>query len=287
MSIISTGPDPIAAAQSTCATAGNDVITCFPTAGTLAVQDEVAAVVWNSNLPNFTQTERIDIYLFHADTQELVFNISDVVNPKGQAGTYETLVNDSWWGDRGSNWAGANLNYSFFWILSGADEPLDGAQVTQATFTAVQTTFVPPTASSPTNTAPLQSTSHAANGSGTFTATDIAGVTVGSFFAILIAVAILFLMRRRRRRVARNTQVPAVAYTYRSKAELNAEMRAAHGRLQSLRLLNRRNTARDAAEQGEVVGDLQRQIETLMAEVERLRALGAEEPPPYSLQPDM
>ncbi|KAF8179532.1 hypothetical protein K438DRAFT_1977240 [Mycena galopus ATCC 62051] len=202
----STGSGELAAAQSTCANAANDVITCFPKFGTVAVQDEFAAVVWNSNVPDFTQTDRINIYLFHAENQELVFNISDVVSPKGRAGTYVTLVNDSWWGNRRSNWAGTNLYYLFFWILSGTDEPLDGAQVPQATFTAVQTTFVPPTASSTTNTAPPQSTSHPANGSGTFTTADIAGVTVGSFFAILIAVAILFMIRRRRRRVARTTR---------------------------------------------------------------------------------
>ncbi|KAF8142812.1 hypothetical protein K438DRAFT_1994525 [Mycena galopus ATCC 62051] len=194
----STGSGELAAAQSTCANATNDVITCFPRLGTVAVQDGFAAVVWNSNVPNFTQTDRINIYLFHAENQELVFNISDAVNPKGQAGTYVTSVNDSWWGNRGSNWAGTDLYYPFFWILSGTDEPLDGAQVPQATFTAVQTTFIR-TASSTTNPAPPQSTSHAANASGTFTTADIAGV-------ILIAVAILFMIRRRRRRVARTTR---------------------------------------------------------------------------------
>ncbi|KAJ6557286.1 hypothetical protein DFH09DRAFT_986863 [Mycena vulgaris] len=135
---------------------GNDVVSCFPTANTVIPQHQWAAFVWNSNLPDFTQTERVNIFLFHGDSQQQILKFENVINPKGQAGYITAQVNDSWWGDRGSNWDGANISYPFFWIMSRSDQSLDDAtQKPQATFTAVQTTFADSIIASMASTAAL------------------------------------------------------------------------------------------------------------------------------------
>ncbi|KAJ7644340.1 hypothetical protein FB45DRAFT_1053117 [Roridomyces roridus] len=129
-------------AKTTCEIgSGNDVVSCFPNANTLIPQHQWAAFVWNSNLPAFTQTEKVNIYLFHGDSLEQILFYPNVTNPKGRSGYITAQVNDSWWGDRGTNWDGTNISYPFFWIMSRNDEPLDGSQKPQSTFSAVQTTF--------------------------------------------------------------------------------------------------------------------------------------------------
>ncbi|KAJ6477163.1 hypothetical protein C8R47DRAFT_655493 [Mycena vitilis] len=133
----------VAAAKNQCQfTSGNEVISCFPTADVVVPQHEFATFVWNSNNPDFLQTERVDIYLFHGDSLEQILFIPDQVNPTGQAGSIARQVNDTWWGTRGVNWAGSNISYPFYWLISRAGEPLsDGTQQPQTTFSAVQTTF--------------------------------------------------------------------------------------------------------------------------------------------------
>ncbi|KAF8208719.1 hypothetical protein K438DRAFT_1573946 [Mycena galopus ATCC 62051] len=120
---------------------GNDVESCFPTADTVIPQHQWAGFVWNSNLPEFTQTDLVDIYLFHADSQEQVLVMTNHTNPKGQSGFVTSQVDDTWFGSRGVNWSGTNISYPFYWLISRSDEPLDGSQKPQATFSAVQTTF--------------------------------------------------------------------------------------------------------------------------------------------------
>ncbi|KAJ7935441.1 hypothetical protein B0H13DRAFT_1590604 [Mycena leptocephala] len=139
---IVTDQSAIDAAKTDCEiNAGNDVVSCFPTSDTVIPQHQWATFVWNSNLPDFTQTDRVNIYLYHGDSQQQILAFQNVLNPKRQAGSITAQVNDSWWGDRGSNWKGANISYPFFWIMSRSDQPLDGTQKPQATFQAVQTTF--------------------------------------------------------------------------------------------------------------------------------------------------
>ncbi|KAF7340395.1 hypothetical protein MVEN_01959000 [Mycena venus] len=126
----------VGAAQFECeVNAGNDVTSCYPVAETIALQDEFAAFVWNSNLPDLVQAGFVDIQLFHADSRQQVFNFSHVANPSGIAGTVSVPVNDSWWGDAGGSWAGTNISHPFFWVITRADEPNGGRP--QATFTAV------------------------------------------------------------------------------------------------------------------------------------------------------
>ncbi|KAF7297829.1 hypothetical protein MKEN_01406700 [Mycena kentingensis (nom. inval.)] len=206
--------------------AGNDVVSCYPTQNTVIAQHQWVTFVWNSNLPEFTQTNRVNIYLFHGDSQEQILQFTDVVNPKGQAGYITAPVNDSWWGDRGTNWNNANISYPFFWIMSRSDKSLaDGSQVPQATFTAVQTTYadsvlaaMSSTASSGSPTAPatasttgsslsLKSTSTAGGGnlqsgssSNNFPHWAIAVIVVLGFLAIATTCVLAFFIIRRMRR---------------------------------------------------------------------------------------
>ncbi|KAF7357401.1 hypothetical protein MSAN_01336100 [Mycena sanguinolenta] len=121
---------------------GNEVISCFPTADTVVAQHEWATFVWNSNNPDFLQTERVDIYVFHGDSQEQVLVMSNQVNPSGRAGHVSQQVNDTWWGTRGANWDGTNISYPFYWLIARHGESLDdGTLIPQTTFSAVQTTF--------------------------------------------------------------------------------------------------------------------------------------------------
>ncbi|KAF8194313.1 hypothetical protein K438DRAFT_1761240 [Mycena galopus ATCC 62051] len=133
----------VAAAEAQCETfSGNEVISCFPTADTVVPQHEWAYFVWNSNNPNFVQSERVDIYLFHGDSLEQILKMPNQINPTGQSGFVSQQVNDTWWGTRGTDWAGTNISYPFYWLIARAGESLDdGTLVPQTTFSAVQTTF--------------------------------------------------------------------------------------------------------------------------------------------------
>ncbi|KAJ7303702.1 hypothetical protein DFH08DRAFT_825634 [Mycena albidolilacea] len=233
---------PKAAAKKNCTTnAGDDVISCYPTADTVVLQDEFTALVWNSNLPDFIQTGL----------------------------TFITLPETT----------------------SPHSDPFAFTAAATATFTS--TPRPESTSGSATGSGPPSGDSTVSPSS--LPAADIAGVTVASFVAIVMAIATLFIMRRRRRRLARKKQISVDPLPYaegtfpRSKAELNAEMRAVQGRLRSLRFSNGQTSTQELVEEGEGLGsnsELHRQIAILTAEVERLRSLGAEEPPPYSLQPE-
>ncbi|KAJ7119866.1 hypothetical protein C8R44DRAFT_878253 [Mycena epipterygia] len=133
----------IAAAKTQCEIdSGNEVISCFPTADVVVPQHEWTSFVWNSNDPDFVQSERVDVYLFHGDSLEMAFLLPNQINLKQQAGFVNAQVNDSWWGDRGANWAGKNISYPFYWLIARAGESLtDGTLKPQTTFSAVQTTF--------------------------------------------------------------------------------------------------------------------------------------------------
>jgi hypothetical protein len=92
----------------------------------------------NSRRPEITQTNRVDIYLFHGDSLTQLLHYPNQINPTDQAGMITAQVNDSWWGDNGSKWNGSNITYPFYWLLSRSDEPLDGSQLPQTVFHAVR-----------------------------------------------------------------------------------------------------------------------------------------------------
>ncbi|KAJ7776769.1 hypothetical protein DFH07DRAFT_731410 [Mycena maculata] len=133
----------VEAAETQCQVeSGNQVISCFPTADVVIPQHQWAFFIWNSNNPDFVQTDLVDIYLFHGDSLEQALFIPSHINPSGQAGSVSAQVNDSWWGSRGVNWDGTNISYPFYWLIARAGESLDdGTLQPQTTFSAVQTTF--------------------------------------------------------------------------------------------------------------------------------------------------
>ncbi|PFH53360.1 hypothetical protein AMATHDRAFT_73535 [Amanita thiersii Skay4041] len=120
---------------------GNNVISCFPKANTIIPQHEWAAFVWNSRLPEFTQTNLVDIYLFRADSQQEILRFRNQINPFGQAGSITARVDDRWWGEDGRKWNGTNVTFPFYWLISRSDEELNGSQLPQSIFSAVQTTY--------------------------------------------------------------------------------------------------------------------------------------------------
>ncbi|ETW81557.1 hypothetical protein HETIRDRAFT_383923 [Heterobasidion irregulare TC 32-1] len=122
-------------------TSGNDVVSCFPTANSIFPQHEWATFVWNSNLPDFTQTDRVDIRLFHGDSGHQVLEMLDQLNPRGRAGAVTAQVNDTWFPDGGLGWSGTNISYPFYWVITRANVSPNDTTTPQATFTAVQTTY--------------------------------------------------------------------------------------------------------------------------------------------------
>jgi len=140
----------------------NDVRSCFPTSDSVVPQHEWATFVCayfppptpyrrlipsphlplcllgNSRLPDLTQTNLVNIYLFHADSRTEVLRISNVTNPFGQAGQIARQVDDLWFPDGGVNFNGSSISYPYYWVITRSDKTLDGTEIPQATFTAVR-----------------------------------------------------------------------------------------------------------------------------------------------------
>ncbi|KAI0248566.1 hypothetical protein BJV78DRAFT_1156403 [Lactifluus subvellereus] len=119
----------------------NSVRSCFPTADTIVPQHEWATFVWNSRLPDLTQTNSVNIYLFHADSNVEVLRVTNEINPFGRAGSIAKQVNDSWFPNGGLNFNGTPITYPYYWVITRSDKTLDGTEIPQATFSAVQTTL--------------------------------------------------------------------------------------------------------------------------------------------------
>jgi hypothetical protein len=93
----------------------------------------------NSRRPELTQFNKVNIFLFHADSMQQVLNLTDYINPTDRAGVVRANVNDTWWGPNGSRWSpGGNISYPFYWIIIRADETLNGSELPQSIFTAVR-----------------------------------------------------------------------------------------------------------------------------------------------------
>lgn len=98
----------------------------------------VSSFTGNSRLPQFTQTNRVNIYLFHADSQQLVLSILNETNTFGRAGEISRQVNDLWFPERGLGFTGEPITYPYYWVITRADATLDGTEIPQATFSAVR-----------------------------------------------------------------------------------------------------------------------------------------------------
>ena len=95
----------------------------------------------NSRRPEITQTKIVDAFLFRADSQQPILHYQNLSNPSDQAGPVRAQVNDTWFGSIRS------------------DKTLDGNQVPQAIFTAVQTTMLNFVAASSSSAAAASSSS--------------------------------------------------------------------------------------------------------------------------------
>ncbi|KAG5643621.1 hypothetical protein DXG03_000588 [Asterophora parasitica] len=209
---------------------GNNIISCFPTASTVVAQHEWVSFVWNSRRPEITNTgsNLVDIFLFHGDSRQQILHYRNVPNPSDQAGRINAQVNDSWWGANGVKWDGFNQSFPFYWVLIPSDKTLDGNQIAQPTFTAVQTTYADSVASSLSSAAAASSASASSSSSaaasltatsddGTLTASPsgavqpssaskdfphwaIAVIVVLGFLAIVATCVLVFLILRRMRR---------------------------------------------------------------------------------------
>ncbi|KAF9071238.1 hypothetical protein BDP27DRAFT_1419272 [Rhodocollybia butyracea] len=120
---------------------GNSVESCFPVADSVFVQDEFVSFVWNSRLPSYAQTNKVNIYLFHGDSNDQILQWLDVDNSNSQAGVITPQANDSWWGTNGPSYSGANTSYPFYFAITPNTISFNAAASTQTHFTVVQTTF--------------------------------------------------------------------------------------------------------------------------------------------------
>ena len=92
----------------------------------------------NSRLPDLTQTNLVNIYLFHADSGNEVLRVTNETNPFGRAGSIAQQVNDSWFPNGGINFNGSSISYPYYWVITRSDVTLDGTEIPQATFSAVR-----------------------------------------------------------------------------------------------------------------------------------------------------
>lgn len=129
----------------------NNVFSCFPTNGTSIPQHQIASFVWNSNLPQFTQNNLVNVYLYDAANNQILKQWLDQPNPRGRPGVIRTPVNDTWLGSRGSQWNGKNATFLFYFVVTRTDVPA-ASGTPQAIFTAVQTTFADSVAASMSST---------------------------------------------------------------------------------------------------------------------------------------
>ncbi|KAF8187784.1 hypothetical protein BJ912DRAFT_1022609 [Pholiota molesta] len=179
-----TDQDQVAQAMTNCQiNSGNNVFSCFPTADTTIPQHQWASFVWNSRRPDLTQTNLVDIFLFRADTQEQVLNFTNQTNPSDQAGVKRTQVDDSWFGSQGLAFAGHNVSFPFYWVIIRSDKTLDGNQVPQPIFTAVQTTVLDSVASA-SAAASSSSVAAAAASSSSVIAASLSSVTAASLSSV-------------------------------------------------------------------------------------------------------
>ncbi|TIB66987.1 hypothetical protein E3P77_01948 [Wallemia ichthyophaga] len=130
-----------------CDSVGNDVVTCYPSTDTSLTSGDYSKIIWNPNLPQFTENGNLDIYLFSADTEQVVESWQDVPN---QRGSQPIHPGDNWWSpiddswgpydaQDPSQWSDTTRDWTYYAVLKPAGQSLDGGEEHQATFTAVQT----------------------------------------------------------------------------------------------------------------------------------------------------
>jgi hypothetical protein len=92
----------------------------------------------NSGLPDFTQTNLVNIYLFHADSAIEVLRVVNQTNPFGRAGSIAKQVNDDWFPNGGTGFNGSSTTYPYYWVITRSDKTLDGTETPLSTFSAIR-----------------------------------------------------------------------------------------------------------------------------------------------------
>jgi hypothetical protein len=100
----------------------------------------------NSRRPELVQINRVDVYLFRADSREQVLVMRDLPNPSNQAGVVTAMVDDRWFGSQGEGWDGERVSYPFYWVIQRSDRELNGDELPQSTFSAVRESLLLPSA---------------------------------------------------------------------------------------------------------------------------------------------
>ncbi|KZV72227.1 hypothetical protein PENSPDRAFT_683921 [Peniophora sp. CONT] len=181
-----------------CAHADNSVTSCFPTNDTSVDQGQYIELVWNSRLPQFVQSGKVDVHIFRDfGAEELgVYEAIGVTNPTdGTAGVVHAKVQDSWFN---SPWNGMNMSDPFYFTIA----PSGTVPQKTAWFRATQTGPVPLPSDPPTaSSTPFPDESTNTNPS--VPAGTIAGAVVGGSAALLLIGIGAWLLRRRRRAAAR------------------------------------------------------------------------------------
>lgn len=134
------------------------MVSCYPTANTTLTQNSyvnfvctcplppsfsaqhfsrilISSYAGNSQQPAFTQTNSVNIYLYHADSQEEMFVFRNLVNPTGEAGVISIPINDSWWP---KDWSGSEETYPYYFKIKRSDQELNGFDTSLPVFSAVR-----------------------------------------------------------------------------------------------------------------------------------------------------
>ncbi|KAG8910397.1 hypothetical protein FRC00_008274 [Tulasnella sp. 408] len=114
----------------------------------------------NTNIPDFIGLPgTVDVYLYHADSGELVQSWLGVYNGQGQV---NVVANDSFWDYRMSKWQpGQTIPYTFYFVIVKGGTQLTGGEERQATWTAVQTAYADSVYASSSSAASVSSVSMA------------------------------------------------------------------------------------------------------------------------------
>ncbi|KZT53937.1 hypothetical protein CALCODRAFT_485946 [Calocera cornea HHB12733] len=120
----------------TCDNVGNNVLSCYPPQGLTLVESDWTKFVWNLRQPQFIGAGTVDVYLFHADSNEMALSFPGLQNAAGQLGVQ---VDDTWWGPRGDNFIGSNITFPYYFVVVPGGTQLTGGESRLATFLAIQT----------------------------------------------------------------------------------------------------------------------------------------------------
>lgn len=223
---------PSAPGYPSCDNVGNTRLSCFPLDNTTLVQGIYSRFIWNANYPTFIQANAVDAYLFYADSLQVARNWTGLPNEQGMCAI---LPDDDWWQGRREAQelqVGRNRTWEYFFVVVPSGERLDGGQVAQNTFRAVQTS--PPrsvlaslsaasalstamsnsrsatTSQDPQSTAGSLQNSSTSSGDG-FPKWAIAVITILGVLLVLtlLGIAIALLRRRTRRHDQRLGSVPS------------------------------------------------------------------------------